>query len=323
MSPRTALTAHEAPGRTLRGRTGGQLDTAAPGPPRRPGRPARSSTAPPPSTPAEAPAKPPAGHRRSHRQFTGVFREITGPGPCTLLRRHRPRLFTANKAPSGPQLPRSAPRPRSAGPVAGHFSGDSPGVHRETAGPDLDPPTRRAPAYLRGSRSVSRVPSRSATPPPAELRRRLRDGHRRFTGGSPGPHRPQLARPPGPHARPHLRGRCGVSRVPNDPRYPPNRGSAGPARGISPATYRRFTGASPGKTRPEHHAVSPSTRPQDHAAPSSDRSEKTPSHGLRGRREAPRRITLRGTLCAPAARLTALAEDLLSLIHISEPTRPY
>ena len=118
---------------------GRQLDTAARAHRGAPGGAARHSTAPPPRAPAEAPAKPPARHRPRHRQITGVFRQVTGSAPCTLRRHPRPRLFTANKAPSDPPAPPQRSHPRSAGPAAGHFSGDSPGFYRETAGPALDP----------------------------------------------------------------------------------------------------------------------------------------------------------------------------------------
>lgn len=220
----------------------------------------------PPRAPAEAPAKPPAGHRRSHRQFTGVFREITGPGPCRLLRRHRPRLFTVNKAPSGPQLPRSPPRPRSAGPVAGHFSGDSPGVHRETTGPDLDPrPAARPPTCVEAG-VFHGFQADPRHPPPGSTGRAAGA----VTGDSPAVHRALTG--PGPRALPdasraHTSAEGGVLHGFQAIRDTPPTGEA-PARprGISPAIHRRLTGGSPGKTRPEPRPAAPSTRAQEHGA---------------------------------------------------------
>ena len=224
---------------------GGQLDTAGPGPAAAPWTTGAQLDRAPSEHAGRSTGKTAGPSPGSHRQITGVYREVTGSGPCTGSRRGCARLFTVNKAPSGPQLPapllaRGAP----AGPP-GHSTGDSPAVYRENPGPDFDPQPAARPSYMLGSRSVSRVPSRSATPPPAELRRRLRDGHRRFTGGSPGPHRLQPARPPERLARPHLRGSSGVSRGPSDPRHPPT-GKAPARRG---ALHRRFTGGSSGVHR--------------------------------------------------------------------------
>ena len=221
---------------------GGQLDTAGPGPAAAPWTTGAQLDRAPSEHAGRSTGKtagPPPG---SHRQITGVYREVTGSGPCTGSRRGCARLFTVNRAPSGPQLP--APllaRGARAGPP-GHFSGGSPAVHRETAGPDLDPrpaarprlPARK-PECFTGSKQIR------GPPPPGSTGRAAGT----VTGDSPAVHwgltGPSSRALPDPtRARTSAEGAV-FHGFTTDPRHPPT-GEAPARRGVF---LRRFTGGSP------------------------------------------------------------------------------
>ena len=242
MSHAPALPAHGAP---LRGPGGGSSSRPPPGPPRRPGQPARSSTPRPPSAPAGPPAKPPA--RR--REVTGKSPEFTGKSPAPALAQVRDegaRLFTANKAPSGPQLPRTAPRTRSAGRAIGalhrRFTGGSPGNRR----PEPRPPTRRAPpptcadaGVFHGFQADPRHPRpRSCAAASGTVTGDSPAVHRGLTGSGP------RALPNATRARTSAEGALfhGFQAI----RDTPPTGKAPARRG---ALHRRFTGGSSGVHR--------------------------------------------------------------------------
>ena len=231
---------------------GGQLDTAAPGArrgaldDRRAARPRPLRARRPKHRQNRRPAagKSPANHRGlpgSHR-IRPLHRFATR--ARAYLRQIRPL-----PAPSSPALllARGAP----AGPP-GHSTGDSPAVHRETAGPDLDPrpaarprlPARK-PECFTGSKRIRDTPHRGA---PAGPPGRSPAIHRRFTGASPAPARAPSRTPRAPAPPRKVRCFTGSKRSATPPQPEKRRPDAGHFSGDSPAVHRGLTGKNQART---------------------------------------------------------------------------